>query len=411
VTKPVKRKSTKASDVMPAKCSKVATFSQNDISGLKDKMGISAMADSITTLSNMMKGFINKSENVSSKKPRSETISQANKKVVNNTPSRPLLPLEPNLVDTDVMNEFDLEPYMDDSMPQSSDADASPAHVDLETSFNPTAGFSEVFGDRSSEPAICQSGDLSNSEFIWDIPQLQAEEKTSAKIPEGLAYAVNAAISVKSSYDNMKIIEDKFFCPENCDKLCVPKVNKEIWSALPRPAHTQDSKMQEVQKYFVKGLIPIVKLANQCCKNEPLDIANTRSLLSDAMSLLGNGLLSLSHRRCSILRPYFNDKFKPICNYDVPVDSLLFGNDGMKALKELGDYTKIPIANPRFRNRISRFPGQFNNSFGRGYLNSKGPVGRQGSSYKTPVRGRGRGYPGGNRGSQRGQYQGYQSQY
>jgi hypothetical protein len=39
----------------------------------------------------------------------------------------------------------------------------------------------------------------------------------------------------------MKIIEDKFFRPENCDKLCVPKDNKEIWSALPRPAHTQDS--------------------------------------------------------------------------------------------------------------------------------------------------------------------------
>ena len=70
------------------------------------------------------------------------------------------------------------------------------------------------------------------------------------------------------------------------------------------------------------------------------------------MSLLGNGLLSLSHRRRSILRPYFNDKFKPICNYDVPVDSLLFGTDGMKALRELGDYTKIPIANPRIRNRI-----------------------------------------------------------
>jgi hypothetical protein len=51
------------------------------------------------------------------------------KNVVNNTPSRPVLPLEPNLVDTDVMYEFDLEPYMDDSMPQSSDVDASPAHV------------------------------------------------------------------------------------------------------------------------------------------------------------------------------------------------------------------------------------------------------------------------------------------
>ena len=113
------------------------------------------------------------------------------------------MPLEPNLVDTNVMNEFDLEPYMDDSMPQSSDVDASPA------SFNPAAGFSKVFCDR----VICQFGDLPNSEFIWNILQLQAEEKTSAKIPEGLAYVVNAAISVKSSYDNMKVIEDKFFRP------------------------------------------------------------------------------------------------------------------------------------------------------------------------------------------------------
>ena len=64
----------------------------------------------------------------------------------------------------------------------------------------------------------------------------------------------------------------------------------------------------------------------------------------------------------------------------------------MKALRELGDYTKIPIANPRIRNRIPRFPSQFNNSFGRGYLNSRGPVGRQGGGYKTPVWGRGRGY-------------------
>lgn len=94
------------------------------------------------------------------------------------------------------MNEFDLEPYMDDYIPQSSDADVSPAHVDLETSFNPAAEYSEVFDDPSSEPAMRQSGDISNTEFLWDIPQLQAEYKTSAKIPESLAYAVNAAISV-----------------------------------------------------------------------------------------------------------------------------------------------------------------------------------------------------------------------
>jgi hypothetical protein len=44
-------------------------------------------------------------------------------------------------------------------------------------------------------------------------------------------------------------------------------------------------------------------------------------------------------------------KFKPICNNDVPVDTLLFGTDCTKKMKELGDYTKIPIGNPRFKSR------------------------------------------------------------
>ena len=45
------------------------------------------------------------------------------------------------------------------------------------------------------------------------FPSFKLKKKLNfgAKIPEGLSYAVNAAISVKSSYDNMKVIEDKYF--------------------------------------------------------------------------------------------------------------------------------------------------------------------------------------------------------
>jgi nitrate reductase NapE component len=55
---------------------------------------------------------------------------------------------------------------MDESMPQSSDVDASPA------SFNLSAGFSEVvillFVSLVIYPILS---------LFWDIPQLQAEEK------------------------------------------------------------------------------------------------------------------------------------------------------------------------------------------------------------------------------------------
>jgi hypothetical protein len=50
----------------------------------------------------------------------------------------------------------------------------------------------------------------------------------------------------------------------------------------PSIANTQDSKMQDIQKSLVKGMIPIVQLAEQCCKSkEPLDPVKTRSLLSE----------------------------------------------------------------------------------------------------------------------------------
>ncbi|CAC5395636.1 unnamed protein product [Mytilus coruscus] len=191
-------------------------------------------------------------------------------------------------------------------------------------------------------------------------------------------------MSEKSNQDSIKLMEERYLRPENCENLCVPIVNKEIWTALPRQAHTVDSKMQETQRYFVKVLTPIVQLANHCC----------------------HGFLSLTQRRRSALRPYLNDKFKPICNSDVPVDSSLFGADCMKQMKELGDYTKIPIANPRF---LCRGSSSNNNSAPSSYsrdqylsLNSRGPVGRQGGRQFPSLRGRGRGFPTGNRGSQRG---------
>jgi hypothetical protein len=68
------------------------------------------------------------------------------------------------------------------------------------------------------------------------------------------------------------------------------------------------------------------------------------------------------------MKPYFNDKFKPICNNDVPVDTLLFGTDCTKKMKELGDYTKIPIGNPRFKSQRNHSGNYYNGHLNRGAL-------------------------------------------
>ena len=93
-----------------------------------------------------------------------------------------------------------------------------------------------------------------------------------------MAKAVNASVTIKSNAHSIKSIEDKYYRPDNCENSCVPRVNREIWSALSRQANTQDSKMQDVQK-------SLVQLAEPCCKRkEPLDPVKTHSLLSDYLS-------------------------------------------------------------------------------------------------------------------------------
>ena len=74
---------------------------------------------------------------------------------------------------------------------------------------------------------------VGDGNFDWEIPQLQTEDKKKCgKISSGLAKAVNASVTIKSNADSIKTIEDKYYRPENCENVCVPRVNREIWSAL-----------------------------------------------------------------------------------------------------------------------------------------------------------------------------------
>ena len=223
-------------------------------------------------------------------------------------------------------------------------------------------------------------------EVQWDLPQLEADEKTGPKVLDKLAVAVNAAVSKRSVKDAINTIAKKYARPENCVNLCAPRVNSEIWNAIDQHAHTQDLVLQDIQKSIAIGLVPIIQLAEQVVNPAyELDRASIKTSLTDCLSLIGHAQFYLSQRRRYILRPYLHDKYKPICNSDVPVTNELFGNDCHKRLKELGDPSKIPIGLPShmfYQNSRNLFHGK------RG-LNGRRPGFRKG--------GRGSGRGGGRR--------------
>lgn len=423
--KSVKRKASSCKAVAldkPAKSSKLDkphSYSKEEISSLRTEFGIDTMVENISALTNMFQTFTNSQKKVASKP--SNDSAELNASSVGQ-PSNPILSLDPNL-DQEVVDDFDMSYFS----PPDNATEGSPAPQSNGPSFDPAVGFQEAFPAPDEhvvppvQPAQPQvnvdtSSNVQESGNDWVIPQLQAEEKCSAKITPGLAKAVNAALTVKANADNLKVFEDKYFRPENCENLVVPKVNKDIWSKLPRSAHMIDSKMQDVQRYFVKGIIPLVELAEQAGKaTQPIDPTQLKDTLCSSLCLLGHGFLGFSHRRRSLLRQYFTDKFKPICNGDVPVDSELFSSDGMKRMKELGDYTKIPMCYTRgHRSGSNRTGGHgFGRpNFGNQALNFESPAQRQGvphNRYQNGVRGRGRGHLA--RGNQRGFRRNFQTRY
>lgn len=111
-------------------------------------------------------------------------------------------------------------------------------------------------------------------------------------------------------------------------------------------------------------MVPIVQLADQLSKGkEPLDPNRTRNLLTDSISLLGHSFYNLSQKRRYELKSSISNRYKKICNSDVPITNNLFGDNCTTRLKELGDISKYPIG-------ISKFGNKF-----KGYgLNYKGPV-------------------------------------
>ena len=96
--------------------------------------------------------------------------------------------------------------------------------VRLATAFDPTAPI-----DLSEASSV----DKPNEEFI--LPSLFEEtEKYGPEIQDVIAQRINDACSKKPMESKLKELQEKYKTPSNCQNLCVPKVNLELWFDLPK---------------------------------------------------------------------------------------------------------------------------------------------------------------------------------
>ena len=214
--------------------------------------------------------------------------------------------------------------------------------------------------------ALFEEGELvEDSE--WDLPRLKTPVKGKA-VSQSLANMINLACTSQCDTES---ITSKYKVPENCDKACSPLVNNEIWKVMDKRSQTQDRNFAEIQNLVVASMIPILQVAD-LMKPQLVSNQEAKTLLADAITLMGQVQFHLSVRRRYMIRPTLKKKYHSLCNISMPITSNLFGDEVSKDIKACDSL--VAIGKEQF-NRNMYYHGRGNSRYqrrGHGNFNPSG---------------------------------------
>ena len=254
-----------------------------------------------------------------------------------------------------------------------------------------TAMFDAVPQESRNENSC--SMDNEQDEAVWQLPRLKAPQRGDP-ISASLASLINTACTVQCETDD---IVSRHKLPSNCDKLASPLVNPEIWNDMAKKAQTYDKFLRDIQTLLAIGMVPVIKLS-EVLRDQISNNVEAKTLISDAITMFGQAQFNLSLRRRYMIRPHLKKKYSNLCSLNTPVTSFLFGDDVHKEIKKCD--TSLSIAKDHYQN-YGYYGNSYNQRFSRnmrGYGRGRGGPARgyYGNSY-------GNGYP-------RGRYQPYARQ-
>lgn len=115
----------------------------------------------------------------------------------------------------------------------------------------------------------------------------------------------NKAFSKQHAIESVKKKKEVHKRPKNCDKVMVPRVNKEIWRQMMKQGFTKkrDLRLMNIQSAMTKSTCAILSVADSLLKvdGEKHD-KEIRNCL-DAIYLLGHANTAMSMQRRELLRP------------------------------------------------------------------------------------------------------------
>ena len=165
---------------------------------------------------------------------------------------------------------------------------------------------------------------------VFDVSEAQGP-----RVFDALAKRVNDSFTTKPIGDKLALLYDKYKTPENCEFLCVPRVNAPLWNELPHKARSGDLAMQEALVSLAEDVLQAKKRQGTF---NPEDLLGT---LSDALSFVGHAGYQVSLKRRYLLKPELSKGFQSLCAVSTPVTTQLFGDDLSKNVDDISKASKI----------------------------------------------------------------------
>ena len=210
------------------------------------------------------------------------------------------------------------------------DHTAEPANKAAKTAENDPADLvlSAVKNLLGSEESGITEGELSSQESLLDnlAKSLDLQERTSDPVNKKFAEVANACWLKKLGDDQYKETTGKYFRPENCKKVVVPKVNEEIWGKLSRNAKSRDVKFSRLQSNVTKASCVVLNTAESLLtlsakadKSLAGELHNLLVQATDAIQLLGHASFEIVQLRREDIKPQLNKEYGDLCSANVPV--------------------------------------------------------------------------------------------
>jgi hypothetical protein len=171
------------------------------------------------------------------------------------------------------------------------------------------------------------------------------DERFVDKIDDKLAKIIDDNFHEKVPKDKVRDLTTKYFAPENCKNMVVPRVNTGVWKALKGQPKVRDNdaKLQKSQGFTLKAFFPKLQKSRADTLNKK-DLVELKQLSNDTFKLMNIAFCDISYRRRFLIQPHLQRDYAGVCADPVPVTQLLFGDNLSKTITDTEPTNKIAKA-------------------------------------------------------------------